>query len=207
MRKFLIIIVKTLLGIISVIISLCLIIIAVFFILNDTYRFSPIARDFLNKNIDGEIYFDSLKLHFRDFPVIGVSIVNGMLIADTDLFPNDTLCQVKKLHASVDPFMIMKDNLIYIPEAYIDQGKAHVILNEHGRPDWAIWHFIKKKKNVEGEKEKTKKTKGPIKLNIQHVYLTNSPVFYYKNHHTGLELSAGAEIGRASCRERVSAPV
>ena len=115
MRKFLIIIVKTLLGIISVIISLCLIIIAVFFILNDTYRFSPIARDFLNKNIDGEIYFDSLKLHFRDFPVIGVSIVNGMLIADTDLFPNDTLFQVKKLHASIDPFMIMKDNHLYIP--------------------------------------------------------------------------------------------
>ncbi|MEG0948727.1 MAG: hypothetical protein RR303_10275 [Bacteroidales bacterium] len=159
------------------------------FFLNKTGKINEVAQWFMNRNLVGEMRFDSLKLDFAEFPVIEVSAKNGVLLSDTLKWPSDTLAAFRVLKAKMNPFRVFTDNLIDIPYVYLEKPQAAVLLNKLGRPGWAIWRFKKKKPTSEpGMPHK----RPAIKLNIRHVEIYGNPRFYYHNFHTGMHIEADA---------------
>lgn len=152
----------------------------------------------MNRHLVGEMRFDSLHFDFSEFPVIGVSARNGVLLSDTMKIPSDTLAAFHVLVAKMNPFKVFTHNLIDIPYVYLDKPQAIVKLNDKGRPGWAIWRFKKQKPRVPGEAPVHKRP--AIKLNIEHVEIYGHPKFFYQNYHTGVIITADAQslylIGR-----------
>lgn len=183
------IILKIIIGFLLLVIFLVILPIATFFVLNHTGSINTVGLWFMNRNLVGEMRFDSLHFDFAEFPVIEVSASNGLLLSDTLTFPSDTLAAFRYLKAQINPFKVFTDNLIDIPYVYLIKPQAAVILNEHGRPGWAIWRFKKQTSPIEGI---LPRKRPAIKLDIQHVEIYDNPRFYYRNYHTGMEIRANA---------------
>lgn len=170
--------------------------------LNERWLLTGYVKEFMNHHIEGTMDFDSLKFDFDEFPTIRVQLNDGLLIGETELFPNDTLCSVGFLNVKINPLKILKENLIYIPYVYLESPKATVRVNKDGRPAWAIWRFKKPLTEEEKEEEKLKKKKKtkPIQLYIKEADIRDNPVFYYNNEKNRNSMSGKAEqifiIGR-----------
>ena len=92
MKKIILILIKFLSCVILIpIIILCLLV-GIFFLLNNTGHINKIALSFMNHHIDGEMYFDSLRFDFKEFPVIDVKAKNGLLLSGISIPKGDTLC-------------------------------------------------------------------------------------------------------------------
>lgn len=189
MKIVLKILLKIVIGFILLILSLLILSGGTFFIINKTGHINGVAQRFMNHYLVGEMRFDSLHFDFSEFPVIEVSARNGVLLSDTMRIPTDTLAAFHILVAKMNPFKIFTDNLIDIPYVFLDKPQALVMLNDKGRPGWAIWRFKKKKKVIQGE---VVHKRPPIKLNISHVEIYGHPKFYYRNYHTGMIITADA---------------
>ena len=102
----------------------------IFFLLNNTGHINKIALSFMNHHIDGEMYFDSLRFDFKEFPVIDVKAKNGLLLSGISIPKGDTLCYFDVLEAKMNPFDIAKSMTITIPYVYLYGPYAKVELNE-----------------------------------------------------------------------------
>lgn len=188
-RNILKIFLKIVIGFLLLFMFLIILPFGTIFFLNKTGKINEVAQWFMNRNLVGEMRFDSLKLDFAEFPVIAVSARNGVLLSDTLKWPSDTLAAFHVLKAKMNPFRVFTDNLIDIPYVYLEKPQATVLLNKAGRPGWAIWRF---KKNKPVSEEMIPHKRPAIKLNIGHVEIFGNPRFYYHNFHTGMHIEADA---------------
>lgn len=189
MKKILLIVVKSLSGLLLLILLLIGLIIGLFFLLNKTGHINNIALSFMNRHIAGEMRFDSLHFNFSDFPDIRVNASNGLLISGISDPPGDTLCHFEKLEATMNPFKIYTDTLISIPYVYLTKPYAKVEVSADRHPGWAIWRFRKPVPSVPGEKKKKK----PIKLDIAYVRIYGHPELHFANYHSGMKINACAD--------------
>ena len=173
------------------ILLIIIIAIATILYMNNKWQLTVLVKDFMNHNIEGKMDFDSLRFNFDKLPVIGVELKNGILIGETEFFPNDTLCTVNNLKVDINPFKIFQENLIDIRYVYTEGAKVKVLLNKEGKQNWAIWRF---KKQSETEVPDTLKKKNkPIELNIRETIIKNKPYFFYNNKRNGNTMTATAE--------------
>ena len=181
----------SLLCFISCIITVLLLLSATVLFLNHTNRLTPFASWYMNRHIAGKMCFDSLQLNFTEFPVIGVSARNGLLLSDVISYSSDTLCRFDEMHVLINPFQIFQKNLIDIPYIYLKSPYALVALSKSGESNWNMWRFISKK-SLQHKKDSTSEAK-PIELKISHIVLAENPRFDYDNLHSGMRISAHAQ--------------
>ncbi|MDO5570237.1 MAG: hypothetical protein Q4F97_02070 [Bacteroidales bacterium] len=187
MKRVINVFISLIISLITAPIILVIIVIVTFSILNATGRITKIGRDFMNNHIEGKMYFDSLHFEFDKFPLITVQAKNGYLVSYLKQNNGDTLASFDFLRASINPFMIMTDNMVFIPNVYLISPYAKVQMTKDKRPGWALWRFKKKKNEV------FKKKKSKTELNIKYVNIIGPAHFDYINYHNKVEMHASGD--------------
>ena len=85
--------------------------------------------------------------------------------------------------------------MIDIPYVYTEGAKVNVLLNEQGRPNWAIWRFKKENDEKVDTLNVHEKASKPIELNIRETTIKDDPVFYYNNKKLKNTINATAREG------------
>ena len=162
-----------------------------FLYISRTGLITPYARAFMNRNIEGKMWFDTLFIDFDRFPVLNVKTTNGYLISHVPYFSGDTLCRFDSLELDIDIVKIIsKPTTIDIPQVHLDNAYTSVRLDTASVSSWALWRFIKSKPKP---KHKEKKSASPVILNIAKIHLNGKSDFVYHNDHSGLNISASSD--------------
>jgi hypothetical protein len=127
------IIVKSLLGLVLLILVLLFTIPIVF-----KKQIKAKVEQVINSSVNATVKFDSYKLgFFRDFPNLSFSL-NDVSVVGTGSFQNDTLAAFKSFNLVFNLSSIFKKSGYEIKSIIVDRAVVNAIVKKEGKPNWAV---------------------------------------------------------------------
>ncbi|WP_421942815.1 AsmA family protein [Pedobacter sp.] len=123
----------------------------------------------INKNIKGEVKFESTNISFfNHFPSLTLNL-NGFLLKGSAPFQNDTLIYTKKLALGINLLSLFSKQ-IKVDEFYLDDARINILTDEKGHANYNVYE------SKTGSKEPKSENETAIK--IEGIFINNSNLTY-----------------------------
>lgn len=123
----------------------------------------------INKNIKGQVHFESTRISFfSHFPALTLDL-RGFLLKGSAPFENDTLVAAKQLSLGINLPSLLSQK-IKIDEFFLDDAKINVQTDSLGHSNYNVFESSGEQKTATSEKE--------TQLKIEGIYISNADVTY-----------------------------
>ena len=134
-------------------------------------QITNLVKNEINKSLTAKVDFNAVNLSlFRHFPKISIAL-EGLSVAGTGEFANDTLISAKTFDASVNLMSAIKGKDIKVYGVFLESPRIHALVNKDGRANW----------NITKESSATAtpdSTASAFKMNLEKYSITNGYIYY-----------------------------